>query len=122
MNIDEIIALRKAFTSVKQRQRKNIPRDFDEKIQKLKAARTLSVGNPELLSQTVRRLEENGIQVFRADTAGEALTVILREIGDETFVVKSKSNVTKEISLTSALESRGFSVSKQMWETGYCRS
>ena len=107
MNIDEILALRKAFTSVKQRQRKNIPRDFDEKIQKLKAARTLSVGNPDLLSQTVGRLEENGVQVFRAATAAEALTILLREIGDETFVVKSKSNVTKEISLTSVFESRG---------------
>jgi L-lactate utilization protein LutB len=106
MNIDEIIALRKAFTSVKQRQRKNIPRDFDEKVHRLKAARALSVGNPDLISQTVGRLEKNGIQVFSADTAAEALTLILREIGDETFVVKSKSNVTKEISLTSVLESR----------------
>jgi len=107
MNIDEIIALRKAFTGVKKRQQKNTPRNFDDKVHKLKTARGLSVGNPELLSQTVRRLEENGIQICRANTAEDALAVILREIGDETFVVKSKSNVTKEISLTSALESRG---------------
>jgi L-lactate dehydrogenase complex protein LldG len=107
MNIEEIIALRKAFTSVKQRQKKNIPRDFEKKVLRLKDSRASSVGNPELLSQVMRRLEENGVQVFRADSAAEALSVVLREIGDETFVVKSKSNVTKEIGLTDALESRG---------------
>ncbi len=110
MNIDEIIALRKAFTSVKERQQKNIPPDLNEKIAKLKAVRALSVGNAGLIAQAVKKLEENGIQVFRAENKGEALTIIFREIGDEKLVVKSKSNVTKEIDLTSELESRGIQV------------
>jgi hypothetical protein len=51
MNIDEIIALRKAFTSVKERQQKNIPPELNEKIAKLKAVIALSVGNSELVAQ-----------------------------------------------------------------------
>jgi hypothetical protein len=45
MNWDEVIALRKAFESVKQRQQKNLPQHFGEMTQKLKNARGNSVGN-----------------------------------------------------------------------------
>ncbi|MEW6570458.1 MAG: LUD domain-containing protein [Nitrospirota bacterium] len=110
MNFDEILALRKAFRSVKERQNKNIPAGFDEKKKKLKAVRESSVGNEELLNKAVEKLEKNGIRVFPARDAEEAIASILREIGSEKLVVKSKSNVTKEIELGAALESDGIEV------------
>jgi L-lactate utilization protein LutB len=109
-NIEEILALRKAFASVRDRQKKNIPRDLDEKITKLKAVRQLSVGNQELLGQAISRLEENGIRVYKAEGKTDAVEIILREAGTEDLIVKSKSNVTKEIDLTPALELKGIRV------------
>ena len=110
MNFDEIIALRKAFASVKQRQNKNIPPDLEEKIKRLKAVRELSVGNEELLTRAIKKLEENGIRVYTAKSKNDAVGIILKEVGDERLVVKSKSNVTKEIELTAELQSRGIEV------------
>src|SRR4030042_5688180 len=110
MNFDEIIALRKAFASVKQRQNKNIPPDLEEKIKRLKAVRELSVGNEELLTRAIKKLEDNGIRVFKAKGKGDAIEIVLKEIGSEKLVIKSKSNVTKEIELTDELQSRGIGV------------
>jgi L-lactate dehydrogenase complex protein LldG len=110
VNFDEIIALRKAFASVKNRQKKNIPPDFEEKIKRLKAVRELSVGNEELLTRAIKKLEENGIRVFKAKGKGDAIEIVLKEIGSEKLVIKSKSNVTKEIELTDELQSRGIGV------------
>ena len=110
MNFDEIISLRKAFQSVRNRQEKNIPADFGEKIRRLKAVRELSVGNEDLLRKAIESVEENGIRVFLAKDKSDAVHVILKEIGSEKIVVKSKSNVTKEINLTEELESRGIEV------------
>ncbi len=110
MNFDEIIALRKAFASVKQRQNKNIPPDLEEKIKRLKAVRELSVGNEELLTRAIKKLEKNGIRVFTAKSKNDAIGIILKAVGDEKLVVKSKSNVTKEIELTAELQSRGIEV------------
>ena len=110
MNFDEIIALRKAFASVKQRQNKNIPPDLEEKIKRLKAVRELSVGNEELLTRAIKKLEENGVRVFTAKSKNDAVGIILKAVGDERLVVKSKSNVAKEIELTAELQSRGIEV------------
>ena len=110
MNFDEIIALRKAFSSVKDRQKKNIPPDFDEKLKRLKAVRESSVGNEELLKQAIKKLEKNSIKVFKATDKNDALNMILQETGSAKLAVKSKSNVTKEIELTSALQSHGIEV------------
>lgn len=110
MNFDEILTLRKAFKSVKERQKKNILPDFGEKVKKLKAVRTLSVGNNELLNNAVRRMEENGIKVFYAKGRDDAIRIIVQQIGDEKLVVKSKSNVTRELDLGKELESKGVKV------------
>jgi len=110
MNFDEIISLRKAFNSVKQRQRKNLPLNLQDRIKRLCTVRELSVGNEELLQKTIKRVEENGIGVFSAKSSNEAINIILKELGDEKLIVKSKSNVTKEIHLTEELESRGIKV------------
>lgn len=110
MDFDEVIALRKAFASVKDRQEKNIPPDFDKKKKRLKASRESSVGNRELLQKAIRKIEANGIRVITAGNKEEALTMIIKELGHEKLVVKSKSNVTKEIGLAKELESKGIEV------------
>jgi len=110
MNFNEIHSLRKAFASVKDRQQKNIPKDYREKIQRLKVTRESSVGNKALLDIAISRLKENGIRVVMAKDREEAIEILLKEVGNEKLVVKSKSNVTKEIELTDALESHGIEV------------
>lgn len=110
MNFDEILTLRKAFKSVKERQKKNILPNFGEKVKKLRAVRAFSVGNNELLNNAVRQMEENGIKVFHAKGRDDAIRTIVREIGDEKLVVKSKSNVTRELDLGKELESKGVKV------------
>src|SRR4030066_2381124 len=110
MNFDEIISLRKAFKSVRDRQEKTTPADFSEKIKRLKVVRELSVGNEELLSKAIKKVEENGIKVFFAKDRDDAVKMILKEIGNEKIVVKSKSNVTKEIKPTEEIEAQGIGV------------
>ena len=110
INFDEIKALKKAFSSVKDRQKKSRPRDFDQKIARLKAVREASVGNENLLKEAITNMGKNGIRVFQAESADDALRVISQEIGNEKLIVKSKSNVTKEIGLSTALKSQGVEV------------
>jgi L-lactate dehydrogenase complex protein LldG len=110
MFFDEVIALRKAFETVKERQKKDIPPDLNEKKLRLKKIRESSVGNEDLLKRAIEKLEGNGIKVFPAKNKEEALALIMKEIGSEKLVVKSKSNVTKEIELTEGLESKGIKV------------
>jgi len=110
MYFDEVRALRKAFGTVKERQKKDIPHDFDEKKARLKKTREFSVGNEDLLKRTIKKLEENGIRVFSVKGRDDAVSLIMKELGNEKLVVKSKSNVTKEIGLTEGLESKGIEV------------
>lgn len=110
MNYGEIKALRKAFNSVKERQNSNLPGNFAERKTRLKTARELCVGNEELLARAIEKLKKNGIKVHLVKEKKEAIAVILSEIGQEKLIVKSKSNVTKEIELTKALEKEGLTV------------
>jgi L-lactate dehydrogenase complex protein LldG len=81
-----------------------------EKQERLRAVRDYSVGNVKLLNKVVDRLKKNGIKVYMANGHDEAVDLIYRNLNGERLVVKSKSNVTKEIKLPSALSSRGVSV------------
>lgn len=110
MNHEEVTALRKAFNSVKEKQALNLPAGFTERKKRLKTARELCVGNEELLAKAIANLKKNGIKVHLAKEKQEAIDIILNELGDEKLVVKSKSNVTKEIELTKALEKNGITV------------
>ncbi|MFZ5905921.1 MAG: LUD domain-containing protein [Nitrospirota bacterium] len=110
MNFNEVKAMKKAFQSVKERQRLHAPGDMSEKIEKLKTVRESSVGNRDMLARAVDRARRNGFRVFMAEDKDEAVGIILRETGDEQLVIKSKSNVTREIGLASALEARGIAV------------
>ncbi|MBU3967104.1 MAG: LUD domain-containing protein [Euryarchaeota archaeon] len=110
MNCSEVFALRKAFNSVKERQAQNPPRDFAERKKRLAASREMCVGNEELLERAVANLRKNGMIVHLAKDRFEAVDMILDELSEEKLVVKSKSNVTKEIELTKALEKKGVTV------------
>ncbi len=108
VNHEEIITLRKSFDSVKQRQQNNY--DLEDRKEKLKEARKLCVGNEELLEEALEKLRNNGIKVYLAKEKHDAIQAILNEVGEEKLVVKSKSNVTKEIELTKTLEEKGITV------------
>lgn len=110
MNHLEVKALRKAFNSVKERQAQNPPSNFEERKKRLASSRELCVGNEELLARSITSLTKNGIKVHLAKDKKEAVDIILDELKGEKLIVKSKSNVTKEIELTKALEKKGFTV------------
>ncbi len=95
MKHSEVIALRKAFNSVKERQALNPPADFAEKKKRLASARELCIGNEELLLKSIDKLQKNGIKVHLAKDKNEAVEIILNEIGDEKLIVKSKSKCLK---------------------------
>lgn len=103
---------RRAFRETRSRQRQNLPL-FDnlEKVKKeVKRIRSESLGNWELLQEAIRRLEMNQFKVFQAKDSKEAHDIFLKEIGGEKLVVKSKSNISKEIGLTEFLSQHGIEV------------
>jgi L-lactate utilization protein LutB len=110
MNYEEVRALRKAFNSVKERQALNQPKDFTERKKRLRLSRELCVGNEGMLNRAIDNLKKNGIKVHLLKEKQEAVDIVLSEIGKEKLVVKSKSNVTKELDLTEALEKEGLTV------------
>ena len=107
-----IRAMRRAFNVVRKRQQANIHRipDLEGRKKRLRQARKRAIGNEALLKQAVENLRQNGIKVYKADSREEAISLVVREIGDNKLVVKSKSNLTKEIALTVALEAIGIEI------------
>jgi L-lactate utilization protein LutB len=104
--------MRRAFNVVKKRQQVNIHRipDIEGRKRRLRQARKRAIGNKALLKQAVENLRQNGIKVYKADGREEAISSVVREIGDNRLVVKSKSNLSKEIALTAALEQMGIEI------------
>jgi L-lactate utilization protein LutB len=104
-----IKAMRKAFALVRKRQKANISSipDLEGRKSSLRQAREKSVGNEKLLNQAVDNLRRNGTRVYKADSKEEAISLVINEIGDSKLVVKSKSNLTKEIGLIEALQAFG---------------
>jgi L-lactate utilization protein LutB len=111
-NARRIQAMRKAFNVVRKRQRANISRipDLEARKKRLRQARERAIGNEALIKQAVESLRQNGIKVYRADNREEAISLVISEIDNDRLVVKSKSNLTKEIGLTEALEAVGIDV------------
>lgn len=103
----KIISMRNAFKTLKERQKHNNIPDLEDRKQRLRSVREHSVGNNELLQQAIKNLEKNNFKVIPASDSDEAVSAIINEVGDEKLVVKSKSNVTKEIDLTKELFERG---------------
>ena len=111
-NKEKLIALRKAFKTTRDRQNENkvLFPDLDQRKERLKKSRDFSIGNKELLCQAIKNFEKNDFKVFYANTKEDAVDFILKEIGNEKLIVKSKSNVTKEIGLHEHLEENGIEV------------
>ncbi len=103
----KIISMRNAFKTLKERQKHNHVPDLEERKQRLREVREYSVGNHELLIQATESLEKSSFRVVQASDSDEAVSAIVKEIGDEKLIVKSKSNITKEINLTKELSERG---------------
>lgn len=103
----KIISMRNAFKILKERQKRSTIPDLEDRKQSLRSVREHSVGNDELLQQAIENMEKNNLKVVRASDSGEAVNAIVKEIGDEKLVVKSKSNATKEIGLTKELFDEG---------------
>ena len=107
-----IQAMRKAFTVVKKRQEANLSRipDLEDRKTRLRETRERSIGNETLLRQAVDNLRQNGIKVYKTDSKEEAVSLVIDEIAARKLTIKSKSNLTKEIRLTEALEAVGIKV------------
>lgn len=105
---EQINALRSAFETVKKRQKENLNRisNLDDRKRRLREVKEKCIGNQEILDIAVNNLTNNGINVHIAKTKEEALSIIFKEIGNEKLIVKSKSNVSKEIGLNKFLESK----------------
>ena len=112
MNPAQILAMRKSFETVKKRQKKNISKipDLSERLARLRLVREKYVGDDRIISESVENLENNGFEVKFAENVEKAVEMVIDEIGNIRTVVKSKSNITKEINLTKELEARGFNV------------
>jgi L-lactate dehydrogenase complex protein LldG len=102
----------RAFKETRNRQKQNLPwiDDLEKIKEQVKRIRSESVGNWDLLKEAISRLEKNQFQVIQAKDSKEACEIILREIGEEKLVVKSKSNISKEIGLTPFLIQHGIEV------------
>jgi len=102
----------RAFKGTRNRQKENLPlMDNLEKIkEQVNRIRSESVGNWDLLQKAISTLERNRFKVIQAKDSAEACEILLKEIGEERLVVKSKSNISKEIGLTPFLIQHGIEV------------
>jgi len=106
LNQRHVRQLRDSFERLRERQRKEPLPDVERKMESLRKIREFSVGNKELLDRTIERMKKNGLQIYQANDTEEALNHLQKEVGEKRLVVKSKSNITKEIRLTQALRER----------------
>jgi Fe-S oxidoreductase/L-lactate utilization protein LutC len=104
--------MRAAFRSVIEKQEQNRERmgDLEARLARLEAVREASVGNRELYDQAVANLELNRFRVREASDAAEAVAMVVEEMGAERLLVKSKSNLSKEVGLTPSLAEAGIEV------------
>jgi len=102
----------RAFKGTRNRQKENLPlMDNLEKMkEQVNRIRSESVGNWDLLQKAISTLERNRFKVIQAKDSAEACEILLKEIGEERLVVKSKSNISKEIGLTPFLIQHGIEV------------
>ena len=106
-------SLRATFENIRRMQaenRENLP-DLEDRSRRLKETREYAVEhNEELWVKATKNLENNNIRVFFVENGEKTIEIVLSMIGDAKLVVKSKSNVTKQIHLTESLEDEGVEV------------
>jgi L-lactate dehydrogenase complex protein LldF len=103
---------RRAFRETRARQKQNLHLfdNFEKMKEEVKRIRSQSLENPDLLEEAIVHLAKNKFKVLRAKDGEEACAIFLKEIGEERLVVKSKSNLSKEIGLTPFLARHGIEV------------
>jgi L-lactate utilization protein LutB len=103
---------RRAFKETRSRQKQNLASidNFERIKEEVKRIRSESVGNGDLFQKAISSLEKNQFKVIQAKDSKEACDLLLREIGEERLVVKSKSNISREIGLTPFLTQHGIEV------------
>ena len=104
--------MRKSFRTISARQKENASRipDLESRKERLRKTKEFSVGNEDLFTTTIAVLRDNGFRVVLAKTAEAAIRKVKDELKGYSLVVKSKSNVTKEIHLAEHLEKEGITV------------
>ncbi len=104
--------MRKSFQTIAERQNENACRipDLESRKERLRKTKESSVGNEELFVQAISTLRENGFRVIIAKTAEAAVKKVKEELKGYDLVVKSKSNITKELHLVDALQSESVDV------------
>jgi len=123
-------ALRNTFSNVRERQMENASLlDLEAERERLKCIRERVIEHlDELWERATQRLEKNGIRVRFASTREQAQQMVLEEVGDERLVVKSKSNVSREVGVGDVLSGRGIEVvetdlgDRIMQLSGECRA
>ncbi len=112
MNQSELDAMNQSFSLLNERKCKLIE-DSETQILKnrVKKIREYSIAHlGELQETAIRKLRQNGIEVFFASNSKEALNTIYNIIGNEKLVAKSKSNTVSEMGFTEFLEEQGVEV------------
>ncbi len=103
---------RRAFRETRSRQKQNLSLfgDLEKAKEEIQRIRSSAFGNPGLLKEAMDHLRKNQFKVIQATDSEEACAIFLKEIGEEKLVVKSKSNLSKEIGLTPFLAQHGIEV------------
>ncbi len=101
--------MRKSFRTIEDRQKENADRfpDIQARKERLRKTKESSVGDEKLLAKAISVLRENGFRVAMAKTPEAAVRMVLEELKGYDLVVKSKSNVTKELHLAEKLSEAG---------------
>lgn len=101
--------MRKSFRTIEDRQKENADRfpDLQARKDRLRKTKESSVGDEKLLAKAISVLRENGLRVAMAKTPAAAVRMVLEELKGYDLVVKSKSNVTKELHLAEQLSEAG---------------
>ena len=105
-------AMRRSFDTILARQAENAPRvpDMDSRRERLRKLKEECVGDEDLLARAVSTLRENGFRVVMAKSADAAVRAVAEEVAGVEVVVKSKSNITKELHLAERLGETGVQV------------
>lgn len=104
--------MRHSFRTILRRQAENAGRvpDLEDRKERLRKTKEAGVGNEALFVQAIASLRGNGFRVIIAKTAPSAVKAICDELAGCSLVVKSKSNVTKELHLVEKLQAHGVQV------------
>lgn len=104
--------MRRSFRTIIDRQRENAERipDLQARKDRLRKMKEVTVGDEELLGKAIAVLRENGFRVAMVKTQEAAIRMLKEELKGYDLVVKSKSNVTKELHLAERLQEAGIEV------------